>query len=540
MKFEKEEEWVDESAAVRWKRRGLVIGLVLVVVVAGGGFWVWRAQADEAAEKAARRSAISLLSEQLKAAREAAEAPELAPEILIQRLESLVALQRRRLALGGDADGALMEELHRTEQNLEKLRADQLQKLSVQSEKTAQARLAAGDTDGAIAALRDALKQQRDVNAGVTESMQNFDREQRLQQEIARLVAEPLAALVKRRTQEARAAMSASRWDEALAALREAKETQERLNQEFPRSIYSDLPAIGRFDAEIASLTADGVDAQVKAHMERARVLTQQNDREGAVKELLAAANAQRELNEHFSRSRFVSMERLEQIETERQTLLAVEPWAAAHEKQKEALRHLRRRHIFNAQQCVRAGLELLEDVAARLPKARGQDDALRSQLAFLNVRSAELAAMQDRIFEQLAALPGEPRALLKGEVLQADFAKLLSTNPSRNPGRNLPTDSVTHAEAEEFCRRLGWVLGWRVRLPEEEDMRAAQAAGAEFQNVADGLDEWLAARPGGGGLMPVWGADGKVFTASRNERARARGFRVVVELDLARLGETD
>lgn len=524
---------------MRWKQRGLVIVVIFALALGGGGFWFWEANNTLAKERAARQAAIAATTSQIATAREAADAPELAPEVQRERLEKLVALQRRLSTLQEDSQPAEIEELHRTESRLEKLQATVLQQRSEEFQKTAEAKLAAGETEAAVAALREAVKLQREVNAGSSEATRNIDRELRLTREVARLVAEPLQALVRQRTEEARAAVKAGRWDVAAAAFQEAKATQERLNQEFPRSIYSDLPSIARFDAELASLTADGIDGQVSASLERARTLAQQGNRDEAVKEFLAAAAAQRDLNERFSRSRFVSMERLEQIETERQTLLAAEPWAAARQQEQDALRHLRHRQIFNAQQCVRTGLELLEDVASRLPKAKGQDDTLRTQLAFLNVRSNELAALQDRIYDQLAPLPGEPRALLKTEVLQAEFARLLNTNPSRNAGRALPADSVNYGEAEEFCRRLSWIMGWRVRLPNVDDMRAAMSAGSEFQNITTGLDEWLAPNENSSATAPVWSGEGTITTTSRNERARTRGFRVVVEVDLARLGET-
>lgn len=539
MKFDKEEEWVPEPAAVQWKRRGLFLALGLAILAGGGALWFWQVDGQAAVARQARQEKLIVLAGQLKEAREAAEAPELAPEVLAQRLERLASLQRETVTLSRGGQTTSLEELRRTEERLERLRAGRNQQRSEESERAAADRLAAGDTEGAVAALREALKLQRDVNAGATESPQNFDREVRLNAEIARLLAEPLAALVKRRTEEARAAVAAGHWQQALAGFRDAKEAQERLNREFPRSRYSDVQAIARLDEEIASLTADGMDAQVAEHLDRARVLAQQAKRDAAVEELAAAATTQRELNERHARSRFVSMERLEQIEAERQTLLAAELWAAVREKQQDALRQLRQRQVLNAQKSVRAGREMLERAVAQFPKARGQDDALRVQLVFLDLRAGELAALQERLYDQLVPLPGASAAMLKAEVRQADFAQLLATNPSRNPGPALPTDSVTYAEAEEFCRRLGWVLGWRVRLPTEAEMRAAQTSGAEFQNVIGGLDEWLSSAEGGGATPPLWRADGKIGAAPRNERARTRGFRVVVEVELSRLGES-
>jgi hypothetical protein len=340
---------------------------------------------------------------------------------------------------------------------------------------------------------------------------------------------------------KARAAIAAERWEAALGLFREARELQERLNRQFPRTRYSDLTAIARFDAEIASLTADGLDAQIRERVQHARELRVGGRADEAVKELVAAAAVQRQLNGRFEKSRFVSMERLEEIESERQTVLAEEPLRAVHQKEDDARHFLRKRQIFQAQQSVREALAGMEEVRARFPKAQQRDDELRAALAFLSLRADDIVALQDRLYDQLAPLGKGARALLKAEVRQADFATVMSTNPSRNAGPALPVDSVTYGEAEEFCRRLGWMLGWRVRLPTEAEMHAALAAGAnaDFHNVNGGLAEWIVGSVGRENRdAPVWQGDGEIVTAPRVERARTRGFRLMVEVNLARMGE--
>lgn len=522
---------MEETAAQRWRRRAWLIGLTVVAAAAAGGIWLWNEERETARLKEQERAAIAAVDDQLAAARRAAQEAGIAPEENLRRWEKLAGWQRRRAALQPEQFASEIGELRRTERRIEAMRAELTQKASEEKETAARARLAQGDSDSAIELFREALKLQRMVAAA--DKGTNFDRELRLQRELEELVAEPLVKTVATKTAEAEQALAATEWRKALEAFRAARDTQDRLNREFPRTRYSDLQAIGRLDAEIAALTASGLDLAVREGMRRAAEARAAGDIDRAVKELVAAADAQRQLNERFAKSRFLSMERLEQIEVERQTLLAIEPLRAAAAAEDAARRFLRKRQVFQAQQSVREGLEIREDVAKRFPKLKQTDDAARMALAYLNVRSADIAAVQDRIFEQLVPLTGA-RALLKTEVLQADFAKVMSSNPSRNPGRALPVDSVTLAEAEEFCRRLGWLLGWRVRLPTAEELRDA---GPDVQNVNGGLDEWLASS--GGRETPdanVWrGTDGAA-PAARNERSRTRGFRVVVEVDLARL----
>ncbi len=539
VRFDKEAEFVEETATQRWRRRLTIAGGLVLLSGAAAGWWFWAEQRGDARDKVEHAAAVAAEETQLTAAQAALKEPNLAADEEIRRLEALASGQRRMAALRPERFEEQLEEVQRTEQRVAEARAVLARRRSDEAEAQAHARRAAGDVAGGAEQLREALRLQREVNAGASDSVRNFDRELRLQRELAEIVAEPLLQTVTLKTEQAKAAIAGERWEEALGLFREAREIQERLNREFPRTRYSDLPAIARLDAEIAALTADGLDAQVNDRVQRARQLATGGRTEEAVKELVAAAAAQRQLNEHFGKSRFVSMERLEEIEVERQTLLVEEPLRAARAKAEDGRRFLRKRQIFQFQQSVREALEAMEDLKARFPKARLRDEELRMALAFLNLRSADIAALQDRIYDQLAPLGDGPRAMLRAEVLQVDFAKVVGLNPSRNPGRALPVDSVTYAEAEEFCRRLGWVLGWRVRLPTDDEMRSAQATGADFQNVSGGLAEWIASA--GGRETPdasVWLNTGEIARAPRNERVRTRGFRVVVEVDLARLGE--
>ncbi|MBI2510893.1 MAG: SUMF1/EgtB/PvdO family nonheme iron enzyme [Opitutae bacterium] len=549
VRFDKVAEFVEETAAQKWRPRILIGGAVFVVAVAIGGGWLWQVERSAAREKTTHRAGLAAAETRLTAARTAAAETNLPGPEQIRRLEALATVQRQLADMQPADFSALLDEVRRTESRINALRGGLARQRSVEEEQAARDRLTAGDTAGGAERLREALRLQHEINGSAQDSGRNFDRELRLQRELAELTAEPKQQAVEAKTKQARAALAAERWEDALGLFREARELQDQLNREFPRTRYSDLTAIARFDAEIASLTADGLDAQVSEHVQRARELRTGGRADEAVRELVEAAAAQRQLNERFEKSRFVSMERLETIEADRQTLLAEEPLRLVRTKEAEARDSLRRRRIFQAQQSVREAAAAMEDVRARLPKARERDDEMRAALAFLNLHAGDLAALQDRCYDQFAPLGTGARAMLRTEVLQEDFAKLMSSNPSRNPGRALPVDSVTYPEAEEYVRRLSWVLGRRVRLPTEEDMRAATvtdgsaAPSAEdaraIQNLSGGLAEWIASSGGRENAnAAVWAGAGEVASAPRTERARTRGFRVVVEVDLARLGQ--
>jgi formylglycine-generating enzyme required for sulfatase activity len=61
-----------------------------------------------------------------------------------------------------------------------------------------------------------------------------------------------------------------------------------------------------------------------------------------------------------------------------------------------------------------------------------------------------------------------------KYEVTQAQWRSVMSGNPSRYKGDDLPVDSVTWDDAKEFCRKLSQMTGAEYRLPTEAEWEYA------------------------------------------------------------------
>jgi formylglycine-generating enzyme required for sulfatase activity len=177
---------------------------------------------------------------------------------------------------------------------------------------------------------------------------------------------------------------------------------------------------------------------------------------------------------------------------------------------------------------------------------------------------------VHEAVHARLVRLPSGPAQMLSVEVPQDLYFAVMRTNPSRHAGRGRPVDSVSWLDAREFCERLGWMLGGRVRLPTEVEFRAAfgrstadgaaeLVAGAWSSENAEGrshdvgqsprgpvgcfdlagnLAEWLeagasdSAAVAGGSYLDA-SADLRrvpIVSADKRERARHIGFRVVVE----------
>lgn len=577
MNYDKEEELPDAPPPTNARRWAVVAGVVTLAVAGALGWW-WLApkagapvvqNADQKKVQAQveyLESRLQILSDNLTKLGSDAPAGE-----AMKVIEEAVVRQGELMRLRPTTQAGDELRLNEWQAKLGDLKAREWSRQSRELEAASDELFNQKQVPAAVEKLKAALRLQRDVNASAASpELKDNGRETRLEQEAERMEAEPLQAEVARLLAEARAASAAGRWTEALDLFGRARDAQQRLNRDYARTRFIDLLAVDRIEAEMATLSATGAHDELEELIRQATAAAAENKLARVDELLAAAAGRQKLINEQFAKSRFVSMERIEDIEVLRQTAHAKAALGEVRDLDVRAAGHLRRRELFQAQQLLGSALEKLEATLAQLPKARGVDEDLRQRLAYLNLRQADLVQIQDQTYDLLLPLPGhEQFALMKTEVPQALFTRVMNTNPSRNAGRTLPVDSVTYPEAEEFCRRLGWVLGAVVRLPSTAEFRAAvgdaaatvanawgaensssksQTAGqkaanaAGFHDLLGNVAEWAAAGPGDMAVLA-----GGSFAESRaqlqaqplrpavkTERARTNGFRVVVEIDLA------
>jgi formylglycine-generating enzyme required for sulfatase activity len=71
-------------------------------------------------------------------------------------------------------------------------------------------------------------------------------------------------------------------------------------------------------------------------------------------------------------------------------------------------------------------------------------------------------------------------------EVTQAQYKAVMNTNPSAFKGDDLPVDSVTWDNAEEFCRKLSQITQREYRLPTEAEWEFASRAGTNGPFAGD------------------------------------------------------
>ena len=355
--------------------------------------------------------------------------------------------------------------------------------------------------------------------------------------------------------------MALKDWAHALDLYQRAGALIEEINQLFARSRYADIGLRNRLKSEENSL-------QGAAELAEIEVLVVGGDAVAFERSELAAEYYQRaitlqqSLNEQWSQSRFFSTTRLEQLTEKLQTVLSRDLIATMKREDEALTGLLAGRQLLVARAKITAlellGLQLVQE----LRKSRLSDEGLGRKCRYLSAVEDSIRELQDDVYDQLIPLPKDKAVMLmKGEVTQGLYARVMKFNPSRNLGDALSVDSLSWYETQEFCLRLSWILGLQVRLPLRDEVLNALGDGRKsfveksvvtstdavlvgqsrelYSDLEGNLAEWLWAESGtddawvlAGQVDPKLGAAGTApfVLLLKKTRSREIGFRVFVQ----------
>lgn len=292
-------------------------------------------------------------------------------------------------------------------------------------------------------------------------------------EQMLRLVsAAPLDSEIQDLQRQIDFAMKSKRWNEAQKLLQQAIEKQTYLNKEFASTSFANFSKVREFEVELDSLKAAPIESEIKEAVEKAGNLEKQGDFKAAAESYSFAYERQKELNLLFAKSKYSSDANLRKLENLRDTALSRDLYSQI-EKGRGKLNALLLAGGASDEIPNLIGdlLVKCETLKKSYPASTllSEDDVL--SLRFLSYLGSKLPEINKLLNDSLLPIEsGSSAKMLATEVPQKLYKMVMQENPSRNVGEDLPVETVSLENVQDFCRRLSWISAKMVRLPSRQD----------------------------------------------------------------------
>ena len=383
------------------------------------------------------------------------------PEIY-RELESAIAIQAELRALDPENSFGSVSRYEKLVDRLETTKGKSLHR-RVQALAGEASRLAReGLSVPAIVLLEEALASQVWINQRLQDSeWADFGEVSRLRQRLGDLKSKNSAAAIDLLVAEGEAAFAGTHWDKAEEHWSRALALQESFNFNFPQSRQARWRLLQEIKDHLQRVGAARLNDRIESLLNAARG-------EGSVDALERALDLQEAVNEQFPSSEFNRPDRLEDLRN-RLLMGQSSALAASISQQIGALNESLREGQWEKVGGLLGRIDQsLRSFLGSFPSSLLPDAALPRHIEWLIEREAEIPTLVEQVEKRLVRHPRIPGLkVLVSEVDQALYSRIMGDNPSRWTGDELPVDSVSFNQAEIFCRRLGWMMGRTVQLPQ-------------------------------------------------------------------------
>lgn len=430
----------------------------------------------------------------------------------------------------------------------------------------------AKDFDQALVVIKEAIKFQYDINEIFPLSnRRDVNRLAQLNRQKNYLKAFPIFQNLLELEAQAESSSQEGQWEAAAEYIEGAIDLQFILNSEYRGSKLSDSNRLAELKRRYTRFKSE------RAYQEIESIIAEADKLIDGQSYLLASALydeamlAQRKLNDRYPDGLYSSEDRVTNLIKRSQSAASYQLGNDIISLEFEIDTDLRNRNDVAAQEKVLRASNAILKMKEEFPKSSYNDDSLDLKIRYLNLIRNDIGFLQDRIYDVLLPVPGNGEIkMLKTEVTQALYTTIIGVNPSRTTGDLKPVESVSWAEANEFCKRITWIMGRTVRLPKEYEFRAAlgklryvklenhvisreekeglsEVASKDplsngYYDLLGNLSEWLLTEDAyedepvshlGGHFGDSYNVIYSVpkRTTNRYERSRLIGFRFVVEL---------
>lgn len=463
------------------------------------------------------------------------------------------------------------QRLNYLKQRYDQVLSEKIYQLSLEKEMVSQNFYDEANYLAAIEAMEEAITLQRKINESYTlSSLYDINRMAKLDRRLTYLNAYPFYQQILDGEAQVEALKNEEKWIEAANLLTDIIEKQQYLNSEYRSSDLADGLKLNSLKLKQLKFQSTPLHNQINDLENKADALVESGDQSEAAAFYEEAMELQDELNTSFPDSTYSSIDRVNDLRRKNQSAASYSLGERINALNFQIDNDLRRRKLLSAKDKISRIADALQRMDEEFPLSSYNDDGLKLKVKFLNLIRNDIELVQDRIYENLISVPNEPGIrMLKTEVSQALYSTIAGYNPSRFVGELMPVESVNWNEANDFCLRLSWIMGLRVRLPKEHEFRSAigplryiklekfvvsnaeegkltnlaskEPLGEGFYDLLGNVSEWLFSdgvfenervKHIGGHfndrLNTIYSVP--VRMVNRNERSRLIGFRFVVE----------
>lgn len=367
------------------------------------------------------------------------------------------------------------ERLVRLRERFDQTKSEPYYQITIVSERESKQFYELGDFESARIHLSKAIESQLTINEQYPlSSYKNFNRLTQLNRELKYLEAYPIYKELTKLIAKSDDLVEAGELAAAAEIIEEAIDLQSILNSEYRSSKVADSRRLVELKNRYIDLKSEPDYRAIMKLIQESDQLVSEGNYLKATDGFDQALAMQRKLNKNYPLSRYASENMIHNLIRKSQTAESFFLSEAISAINIEINESLKARNTLVAKEKIIRATDMVLSMKEEFPKSSYYDDQIELKIKYLNLIRNDLELIHSRIYAKLLPIPEEAFMMLDTEVTQALYTTIMGVNPSRSKGDLMPVESVSWVEANEFCKRLSWILGYVVRLPKEYEFRKA------------------------------------------------------------------
>lgn len=372
--------------------------------------------------------------------------------------------------------------LDKMRRKLHSLRADKIREHTLAVESEAEKLADEKKYAEAEKLFREAAEHERRIETQYASAdKRNHARTVNLHNRMLAMQAIPMMAQADALEEEGLAALNARNWRLANQKLRAALKIQNRLWADYRAVIPADSQRIARLNRSVETVESSTDYEEIESLRKAAELAEAKRDWKTAAEIWDKAYRRQEFLEKNFPRSTFAAPERLKALGEALANTAARPDFGEFLENMVKIQAAIRSRNTESIPVLARKNAVIAARIRERFPNSTLLSEKTQEMLAYLDLKSRDIPQIQNAFFALLSPIPGVPAEqakMMKTEVSQALYTFVVGNNPSADAANpDFPVESVSYEDVETFCRRLGAIVGFRVRPPSMGEFLATAGA---------------------------------------------------------------